>query len=292
LKHGILILAHQYPDHLTDLINAFDEDFDFYIHIDKKSKFSPSDIAALKKNPRVRFVPRELKILWGGINHLKAVLLLAKEALKQNDLNYFHVISGQDYLIKPVNIIKKILEDNPADYMEHFEVLDSKWEAEWKESISLFQPYEILNARSFLGKKIMTALILVQRMLGYTRTSPSIKLFGGSGWWSLSRQSLEYVINYTERNPSLLRRLRFTFRADEIYFQTILMNSPLKDKVVNNNLRFVDWTKRNGSFPANLNESDFQTLVDSDKIFARKFDFPVSEKLKHLLENFLKEPKN
>jgi hypothetical protein len=99
-------------------------------------------------------------------------------------------------------------------------------------------------------------------------------------------------MNYTERNPSLLKRLRFTFCADEIYFQTILMNSPLKNKVINNNLRFIDWTKRNGSFPANLDESDFQMLVESDKIFARKFDFPVSEKLKLRLTEFLKELKD
>jgi len=97
------------------------------------------------------------------------------------------------------------------------------------------------------------------------------------------------VMNYTERDLSLLKRLRFTFCADEIYFQTILMNSPLKDKIVNNNLRFIDWTRRNGNFPANLDESDFHSLKNSDKIFARKFEFPISEKLKRLIkENILK----
>jgi hypothetical protein len=291
MKHGVLVLAHQYPDHLTDLIKCFDEDFYFYIHIDEKSKFSSSDIAELKKISRVQFVSQKLRILWGGFNHLNAILLLATEALRQKELKYFHVISGQDYLTKPVHVIKKIFEDNPADYMDYFEVLHSKWEKEWLERISLYGPYEIFNSKSFFGNKILTALIVLQRKLGFKRKLPDIKLFGGSGWWSLSRESVEYVMNYTERNPSLLKRLRYTFCADEIYFQTILMNSPLKGKVINNNLRFIDWTKRNGSFPANLDESDFQTLVHSDKIFARKFDFPVSEKLKQLLEKFLKESK-
>src|SRR6185369_3646825 len=111
MKHGILILAHQYPNHLVDLIKAFDEDFYFYIHIDKKSKFSPSEITALKKIPRVKSVSQELRILWGGSNHLKGILLLANEALKEKELNYFHVISGQDYLIKPAQVIKKFFED-------------------------------------------------------------------------------------------------------------------------------------------------------------------------------------
>jgi hypothetical protein len=97
------------------------------------------------------------------------------------------------------------------------------------------------------------------------------------------------VMAYTEREPSLLKRLRLTFCADEIYFQTILLNSPFKEKIVNNNLRYIDWTRRNGNFPAILDESDFQSLAHSDKVFARKFEFPVSEKLKQMInENVLK----
>src|SRR6476620_1654032 len=153
MKHGILILAHQYPVHLADLIKAFDEDFYFYIHIDKKSKFSLSDITALKKIPGVQFVSQELRVRWGGFNHLKAILLLVEEALKQKELDYFHVISGQDYLIKPVHAVKKTFEDAPADYMDYFEVLRSKREAEWIERISLFGPYEIFNSKSFFGNK-------------------------------------------------------------------------------------------------------------------------------------------
>ena len=289
MKHGVLILAHQYPDHLTDLIRCFDEDFYFYIHIDKKSRFTNSDIDALRKIPCVQFVSQELRILWGGFNHLNCILLLVKEALKRDDLEYFHVISGQDYLIKPVSYIKKIFENNSAEYIDYFEVLSSKWESEWMKRISYYGFYEIFNSKSFLGNKIITVIIVLQRILGFSRALPNQKLYGGSGWWSLSRTSVEYVMNYTKRDPSLLKRLRFTFCADEIYFQTILMNSPLKDKIVNNNLRFIDWTKRNGNFPANLDESDFQSLADSDKIFARKFEFPVSEKLKQMIkENLLK----
>jgi hypothetical protein len=287
MKHGVLILAHQYPHHLADLINAFDEDFYFYIHLDKKNKFTNADIAALKKIPRVELVSEALRVRWGGFNHLKSILLLVKEALKRNDLEYFHVISGQDYLIKPVRVIKKIFENNSADYLDYFEVLNSKWESEWMKRLFYYGFYEIFNSKSFLGSKITTAIIVLQQKLRFSRTLPNLKLYGGNGWWSLSRASIEYVMNYTARDPSLLKRLRFTFCPDEVYFQTILMNSPLKDKIVNNNLRFIDWTKRNGNFPANLDESDFQVLADSDKIFARKFDFPISEKLKRLIKERL-----
>jgi hypothetical protein len=289
MKHGILILAHQYPDHLTDLINCFDEDFYFYIHIDKESKFSLSDIDALRKIPRVQLVSQKLRVRWGGFNHLNSILLLAREALKQHDLEYFHVISGQDYLIKPVSVIKSIFKSNPADYMDYFEVLNSKWKSEWIKRISYYGFYEIFNSKSYLGNKIITAILVLQKKFGFSRALPNTKLYGGSGWWSLSRTSIDYVMAYTEREPSLLKRLRLTFCADEIYFQTILLNSPFKEKIVNNNLRYIDWTRRNGNFPAILDESDFQSLAHSDKVFARKFEFPVSEKLKQMInENVLK----
>ncbi len=289
MKHGVLIIAHQYLDHLTDLIKTFDQDFYIYLHIDKRSKFSRAAISSLREIPNVKFVSQELKVNWGAMNHLNCILLLCKEALKSNDLDYFHVISGQDYPIKGLDFIKNFFENNPGDYLDYFEVLNSECEAEWLNRLLYYGFYEYVNSRSFLGNKILNGLILLQKKLGFSRALPNIKLYGGNGWWSLSRASVKHVMDTTDRDPSLLKRLRFTFCADEIYFQTILMNSPLRDKVMNNNLRFIDWTIRNGNRPANLDESDFNSLAGSDKIFARKFDFPVSEKLKQTIkENLLK----
>ena len=287
MKHGVLILAHQYPHHLIDLINLFDEDFFFFIHIDRRNNFTKSDFADLRKIPRVELLSSKLRVKWGGMNHLNAILLLAKASLTRGDLGYFHVISGQDYPIKSMSYIKELSESNPAGYLDYFEVLKSSWRTEWINRLSYFGFYEIFNSKTFLGNKLINGAIKLQRMIGFSRALPATKLYGGSGWWSLSRETLTYVIDYTTRNPSLLRRLRFTFCADEVYFQTVLMNSPWKEKIVNNNLRFIDWTERNGNFPANLDESDYESLKKSDKIFARKFEFPVSEKLKMRIDQDL-----
>jgi hypothetical protein len=63
------------------------------------------------------------------------------------------------------------------------------------------------------------------------------------------------------------------------------MNSPLKENAVNNNLRFILWEQRNGNFPANLDETDYEAIKASDAFFARKFEYPVSERLLKMLEN-------
>jgi hypothetical protein len=52
------------------------------------------------------------------------------------------------------------------------------------------------------------------------------------------------------------------------------MNSNFRQKVVNDNLRYIDWVSRNGNNPANLDDSDYNKIVTSDSIFARKFEYP------------------
>jgi len=77
----------------------------------------------------------------------------------------------------------------------------------------------------------------------------------------------------------LLNRLKHSFCSEEIYFQTIIMNSPFSDKVINNNLRYIKWEYKNGSMPAILDEEDYEEVEKSNQLFARKIEYPVSMKL-------------
>lgn len=56
--------------------------------------------------------------------------------------------------------------------------------------------------------------------------------------------------------------MKYCDASDEIYFQTILLNSPYKDICVNDNLRYINWSKdREG--PAILVEDDFEEITKS-----------------------------
>lgn len=46
----------------------------------------------------------------------------------------------------------------------------------------------------------------------------------------------------------------------------------LKDTVVNDNLRYIDWSKIGVTVPAFLTLDDADNLLNSPKLFARKFD--------------------
>ena len=100
-----------------------------------------------------------------------------------------------------------------------------------------------------------------------------------------------YVIQYLEENDNVRRFFRMTWGADELVFQTILLNSPLKSKLVNDHLRYIKFKKK-ASSPEILTIADKDTLINSDKFYARKFDAGVDDKILDLLDEVVElEPK-
>jgi hypothetical protein len=57
---------------------------------------------------------------------------------------------------------------------------------------------------------------------------------------------------------------------EEIFFQTVLVNSPLRETLVNRALHYTAWP--GGPHPKTLGVEDFPTLAASDVLYARKFD--------------------
>ena len=149
--------------------------------------------------------------------------------------------------------------------------------------------FDIFNARTRTGDKAIYALMKAQKILGIKRRfrQDFPNLYCGSSWWTLSHPCMKFVVDYTHSHPQFFNRFRYTFASTEMYFQTILMNSPFKHNVVNDNLRYIDWQHRNGSCPANLDETDFPGIIKSNAIFARKFHFPISEKLINQVETHI-----
>jgi hypothetical protein len=70
---------------------------------------------------------------------------------------------------------------------------------------------------------------------------------------------------------------------DESFFQTILINSRLADRIVNDDLRYIDWSEGRAS-PRILTSDDLDSLLASGDLFARKFDARVDERVLDMLD--------
>ena len=276
MKHAILITAYTDFQQLEKLINQFDENYNIYIHIDKKSKITPERIQRLSENRNVKYLSRKYKVNWGGFNHLKSYLLLSEEALNNKENEYFHLITGQDFPIKDNQYFDKLLlseTDQKSNYLDYFKMPTSRWFNGGMHRLEFYNLYDLINAKTEPGRRLINFILKVQKKINIRRPIKfAEQLYGGSTYWTLHRNCLQYVINFTKKNPDFYKRFKYTFCAEEIYFQTIIMNSEHSKNVINDNLRFIIWDNRKGGNPAFLNENDYEAIIKSNKLFARKIN--------------------
>ncbi len=282
MNHAILITAYKNVHHLVAMANSLDERFRIYIHLDKKSKVSDSELKTLSDHKRVAYISQKYEVHWAGVNHLLAILHLLEESLKSPDNHFFHTLSGQDFPIKTSEQIIEFFKSHPnKQFIENFAMPAGHWTHGGMHRIWHFYFFDYFNHKNKWGNFANRAVNKFQRISTLKRKWPAElpPLYGGGTWWSLTRPCVELVMKYTHEQPEFLKRLRFTLCPEELYFQTIIMNSKFASEAVCDHLRYIDWASRNNNSPANLDETDFEKLVTSDKLFARKFEYPVSQKL-------------
>jgi hypothetical protein len=119
----------------------------------------------------------------------------------------------------------------------------------------------------------------------------SMKPYGGSQWFCLPKKHVEFILGLLDDHPEIVRFYQHSFIPDEMFFQTLLMNSELKDEVVNDNKRFIDWNKKCVPTPAILLSEDLPRLERSGMFFARKFDPDLDAQVLDLLDiRLMKHP--
>lgn len=90
------------------------------------------------------------------------------------------------------------------------------------------------------------------------------------------------------------KEFRFSKCCDELFLQTVLMNSPyaqnLSCTVFQNDYkscqRYIDWNRGN---PYVFRENDFEELISSGYLFARKFDSKVDSEIINKIVAYVKE---
>jgi hypothetical protein len=290
MKHAILIIAHNNFPQLIRLINKLDDNCQVYLHLDRKMALSEQECDILSSLSVVKGIYSRYKINWGGFNMLKTALFLLKEAANDKENSYFHLLSGQDYPVKPVADFTKFVEENNGkEFLEYHTLPYGGWDNGTYRRYEFFFFHDLFNYRTGKGYRWILKTLRFQMKWNIKRQIPHHfeTIYGGCCWFTLSRACICYLLEYTRRQPAFYRRLKYTFVPEETYFHSVILNSQFKEKVVNRSLRYVDWRYRNGNIPANLDESDFEALCMNDAFFARKFKEDISDKLISLIDERL-----
>ncbi len=271
MKTAYLILAHANPKQLERLVDrlAF-PGVDIYIHIDKKADFTHFEF--LKQRPFVFFVKERVKVSWGAYSIVQATVNGLKQiAATGIAYDIVHLVSGQDYPLKTNQEISDFFAANKDKAFMH--TLDVA--TEWQEAIPRVEHYHFTNF-SFAGKFRLENFF--RKLLPKRKLPGNLIAVGRSQWFSINMDHLRYILDYMDQHPEFVRFFNLTWAPDEIVFQTILFASPFKSQMVNDNMRYIDWSG-GGASPKNLTMDDRNAMLSSGRYFARKFNQDTDAKV-------------
>jgi Core-2/I-Branching enzyme len=273
-----VISAYKYPRQLGRLVRRLSTPTSsFSIHVDRKSL--PAIFRAMVTEtegvPNVRFLPRHVSH-WGGFGHVHASLKGIADAIERDlPFDYVVLLTGQDYPLRSAAAIEDFLGDGDArSFMNYWPLPHSPWGP--RGGLERLEDWHIVTFFRF-----HLALPLRRSVPG------GLVPYGGGAYWCFSREVVEYVHDFVHRNPEYVRFFKHALIPDEHFFHTIVLNSPLRDTVVNDNLRFIDWSEVPG--PTVLRIEHLPKLLESGKLFARKFDASVDAQVLDALDRHTSE---
>lgn len=280
MKIAILILVHKYGEYLNRLVGRLSQDFDVFIHADRR--FSYFTVL----NPRVTIIPERYRSDWGSYRQILATLALFRTA-NSGMYDRYLLISDQDIPLRSnAEIIKYFSASPDTDFVAHFERDDERELLQDREKLSL---YWFLGSRIQYRNKIINianrirnkALALLESFVQKSQRLFLLyrpvreRVWGGENWVNLTGRTMDDFITFIDDNPDWLSRFRYTKSADEMLVQMALCNHLSPRKIVNSSLRFVDFTT-GPEDPRILRIVDVQRSLSSHGLFARKVDRTVS----------------
>lgn len=236
-KNAFLILAHEDHLHLKKLVESINYKCTIYIHIDAKKDI---DIFKnhLKGFENVHFIKNRQSVYWGGYNMVKATLALIEEAIQsKEDYGHLVLISGNDYpVVSPNKIYDYFSSYRGTELIRGYAIEESNC----KHCMNRVIKYNYFDGKS--NSKILNRLIRkIQSILHLPfnkKTYISINgekstIISGSQWWGITTECAKYILKTIEDNDKIETYFKSSFAPDELFFHTIIFNSPFSLKTLN-----------------------------------------------------------
>lgn len=265
---AIIMSVHKNSEQANRLVNHLSKDFDVYVHIDKRCSVKI-------ENAENIFVYQEYKTYWGSFNFTMATLFLLKKAYLKGYSRYL-LISGQDLPIKTNKEIIAFFDGNNTEYIEYYnygvhinKLLDR---------VTKYYP----NFRWYGNKNLLLKILfkferIIFEIVSMIKPRPiDYEFHKGTNWVNFTHKCVSEIFEYLEKNPKYIKRFKWSYVSDEIFFHTLLKQlDEGKLEIMYDSLRYIDWD--DPSPPKVLRKEDYEKIINSDKLFARKFDMAIDK---------------
>ena len=274
MKHAFLVIAHNNPELLKELVSLLDHpDCDIFIHIDLKSDIKQFE-DTFAKYSKIYFIEKRIAVKWGTYSQIQTELALFEQAYSHNIYSYYHILSGIDLPIKPIEYILKWFEEHQG-----YEYLGG-WPADKKYHRRMHRRYFFVTRK----RNLATSTILAFEKLFGLKWNRKTEVWMGPNWGSFTHKFVEQLLTHREW---IHTHFRHSFCGDELYKPTLMHHLGIENRD-KGCLRLIDWQR---GTPYTFKDEDFEELIHSDKLFARKFSLEFPGLITRLKEH-LSAPNN
>ena len=290
MKKIIAVVCHQVTKpliHTVTYLSTYNENT-IIIHVDKKSNFEDFEFLNL---PNVIFIEDRVDVRWGTVTQINATLKLM-ECANTYQYDYFFLISGDDIPAMSNARINELLSSHDGEEFIHYQDQRNSY-VDPVLRVKYLYPAVFFNRDSSLANSLLRNLFKLTKDFfylnkKYIKNKNNLpKVYKSTNWFTLTKPSVEFIIEYLMNNPSFISLFDKSLCADEVFFHTILkLNKSIKiyENIysMNNALRYIDWVS-GPQYPKVLTENDSDKIIRSNCFFARKIDADADDEFMNTL---------
>jgi hypothetical protein len=240
---------------------------------------------------------------YGDFSHLDRYFT-AVDWLDERGIEYdwLENLTGQDFPLRPIPEIEDILESTEADgYLQYAPVFPERTpkDVDWGAGPEFrpCRPFDASMRYEFRHWRIgrptpakqrwLRPFMIIDWMQPWVRLSLAYQTigvrrrktifnsgfiaYGGLFQCTLSARCVRYVRNFARENPDVVAFFRTLLGPEEVFLQTVLVNSG-KFHLIPDAKRYVDFTNQRNARSKILDVNDLNAMVASGAHWARKFD--------------------
>lgn len=263
------IECHKYTPVLQELVDRLHHPLnDIFIHVDKRSDVR--FFAALRE--QVHFIAPRTKVYWANFGQIDCMLRLFEQT-RQGDYCYIVLLSGDTILLRSCEEIRNFLMESYAAGLEFFHTESS---LDIQEIHGKLRKTHYFNKETFiLHLRHIVAKLCLPTVNRYFKSLPPLEK--GDNWIAFTDHFRDYIFDYLREHPNYIRAFKYSRCCDEIFFHSILFNSPFREKNRAHSLMFTDST-HSKLHPKTQSTDDLPELLALRNrqglpcLFARKID--------------------
>lgn len=268
---AVIILAHDKPAHLARLIAALSP-LRVYLHIDAQVPDALHEQMTAGLPERVELL-RRVSTSWGGFGLVQAELAGYARALQETTASHVILLSGSDYPLAGVDVIRATLAAYPEQSFTSFVRLPNP---EW----APYYGYDRFYFRQRAWRKHRLFNPIPRRL------PQGLTPAGGWQWKILARSHAIRVLDVLRARPDIADFFRSAWIPDEVLIPSVLTSSAFSpdwraEAVPGEFVYHFDWGRIAGKKPPKsprwLGEEDLEILTarrcesSPPALFARKF---------------------